>query len=244
MKLLFDGDHISYRAASSCSPTKLKPYLEPKEAAIARADSMMHQIFQETGIFDFEFYLGGEGNWRKEIYPEYKANRKDIPRPVWLEDVREFLVTTWKAEVVNDKEVDDVCGIRLTEEGSQAICVSLDKDLLTVPGVHYNFVKKVYQSVDKRQALRYFYQQLITGDASDNVPAFDGKLRNKQPMFVEALLIPIQEMYDEVEMYKYCLQVWNNDIEMMHRNAQVLYIQKYEGDKWQPPGRKAENELS
>lgn len=185
--------------------------------------------------------MSGTGNWRKEIYPEYKANRANQPKPTYLEDVREYMLTKWKAQIVNDIEVDDMCGIRLTEEGDKALCVSLDKDLLTVPGFHYNFNTEVMQLVSPADALRNFYKQLITGDGSDNVPAFDGKLRNSTPQFVQKLLDPIAAMSDALEMYNYVKDLYS-DVNIMHRNAKVLYIQQQHGAQWQPPtGQKGEN---
>lgn len=113
---IIDGDHIVWRCAASCEPSKKKPYLEPVEEAIYRANSMMRQLLLDLGDPDYELYISGEGNWRYAIFPEYKANRKGVKKPTWLENVREHLVLEWKAQIVNDREVDDQCGIRMTEE--------------------------------------------------------------------------------------------------------------------------------
>lgn len=237
--ILIDGDHIVHRAAGSCEPTKLKPFLESREDAIARADSMMEKLLTEQlQNWDYELYIGGEGNWRKAIYPEYKANRKEKRVATWLQDVREHLVVNWKAQIINDIEVDDKCGIELTAGTEEDICVSLDKDLLTVPGCHYNFVKEKLQYVTQIQAWRNFYSQVITGDSSDNVPAFDGKFRNSVPQFIEKMLEPIQEMTEEYDMYAYALHIYCQDEsqeDIFERNAKVLWIQKKEGDMWQRP---------
>lgn len=241
---IIDGDHLVWRAAGSCEPTKAKPYLESLEDALSRAQSSFEQILLDLEDCTCEFYISGEGNWRKEIYPEYKANRKGKPSPTWLQQVREFYMMQYGAKIVNDIEVDDMCGIRLTEEGDKALCVSLDKDLLTVPGFHYNFNTKVIQQVSPADALRNFYKQLVTGDGSDNVPAFDGKLRNSTPQFVQKLLDPIAAMSDALEMYNYVKDLYS-DVDIMHRNAKVLYIQQQHGAQWQPPtGQKDENALS
>jgi hypothetical protein len=211
----------------------------------------------DLNSIDWEFYIGGEGNWRKSFYPEYKANRKDVRIPEYNEIVREHLILKYKAEIVNDIEVDDRCGIRLTQEGDNAICVSLDKDLLTVPGNHWTFVKRVRSIVSPLTALRNFYGQLITGDSSDNIPGYDGKIRSptrktedgyKYAIFLEALLEPLQEMTEERQMYAYCKDVYtrnllgNQEFEYvlrdMHRNAQLLYIWRKEADEWTPPNLK------
>lgn len=242
MKIILDADHITYRAAASCSPTKAKPFQESLTDAIWRAESMVSQIFHDLNSTDAEFYISGEGNWRYDIYPDYKANRRDIPKPMWLEEVREHLIIQYKAEIVNGKEVDDMCGIRLTQEGDNAVCASLDKDMKTVPGNHYSWetrgatwIKPAMRTlVSPYDALRNFYAQLITGDQADNIPGFDGKMRSTIPKFVQKLIDPLQEMQDEKEMYEYCHSVYV-DKSILDRNAQVLYIQRKEDDKWLPP---------
>lgn len=113
---IIDGDHIVYRAAGSCEPTKIKPTPEPCEDAIYRANQLMVRILHNLGDPDYELYISGECNWRYALYPEYKANRKDKPKPRWLEEVRAFLITNWNAQIVNNIEVDDMCGIRMTQE--------------------------------------------------------------------------------------------------------------------------------
>lgn len=251
--LIVDSDHVVWRAAGSCEPTKKKPQLEDETFAIARAEAIMADLRYTFNDAPMELYIGGEGNWRHEVYPEYKANRKDKTRPTHLNAVREFLVVKYGAHIVNEREVDDECGIRLTQEntqGNDAVLVSLDKDLKTVPGKHYNFVTRVHETVSPVQALRYFYGQVITGDQSDNVPSFDGKFRSSTPQFVAALLAPLADMTNEVDMYAHCCEVyqqhgcWEDEWQtIMHRNASVLYIQKDYNDKWQPPGHQDDSKL-
>lgn len=250
---LIDADHIVWRCAGSCEPTKAKPYRESKEDALVRAEQLMQNIVFSLNDPQLEVYISGEGNWRYAIYPEYKANRKGKPIPMWLEDVREYLLTRWNAQLVNGMEVDDMCGIRMTQE-EHAICVSLDKDLLTVPGEHYNFANQNRCYISPWEAQVRFYSQLLTGDASDNIPAFDGKFRTSVPQFVQKLLDPLTEMEEEVDMYEYVKDIWISTadcfagdapiVSLMHRNAQCLYILRKDGEYWLPPnGVQEENNL-
>jgi DNA polymerase-1 len=250
--LVIDGDHQVYRASASCGATKAKPEVEPVEVAIFRFNDMMSRLLHKYGD-NYELYIGGQGNWRYVLYPEYKSNRSNVPKPIWFNEVREHAVVQWKARLVNDIEVDDECGIRLTQEneqGNPAVLVSLDKDLKTVPGRHYNFVKDIEETVSPIQALRYFYGQVITGDQSDHVPAFDGKFRSSVPQFVQTYLNPLQEMKEEKEMYDHCCEVyqqhgcWGDEwLDILHRNASVLFIQKEYEQRWQPPGHQADSKL-
>lgn len=251
MKIILDGDHLTYRAAASCSPTKNKPYQESLEEAIWRVENMYRQIQLDLNSDDVEMYISGEGNWRYAIYPEYKANRKDQPRPLWLQEVREHMLLKYKAEIVNDIEVDDRCGIRLTQEGDNAICASLDKDLLTIPGNHYSWETRgaTWVKPAKRQivspldALRTFYKQVITGDGADHVPAFDGKFRNALPLFVEEKLKTIDMLTDEWSMWSWAKSCFVEE-ELAIRNARVLWIQRKEGDAWQEPVKNGQTHVN
>lgn len=110
--LIIDGDHISYRASSSCEPTKAKPFLEPPEVAIWRVNDLMTRILLELNSKQYELYISGEDNFRKKIYPEYKQNRTKPP-PTYLQNCREHMIMEWGAKIVNGMEVDDMCGIRM-----------------------------------------------------------------------------------------------------------------------------------
>lgn len=225
MIALLDSDIIAYRCAASANNDSL-------EVAEFRTNDMMNRILHETNAESFIGYLSGGNNFRYSIYPEYKANRKDVPKPVHLEAVKELLIKQWKCKVTDGIEADDALGI---DQDENTVICSIDKDLLQIPGKHYNFVKQEWATVSPMQGLRHFYGQIITGDATDNIPAFDGKLRNKVPIFVQKLIDPLQELMYEIEMYDYVVGVYEGDLDRLHRNAQLLYIQKKEGDAWRIP---------
>lgn len=238
---LLDGDLIAYRASASCEPTKAKPFLEPPEVAIWRLNDMIERICIATNSSEIECYLGGSDNFRYNIYPLYKANRKDKPKPTYLEACREQLVTQYGSSIVNGIETDDMLGIRQTQlDGNSRIC-SLDKDLLMVPGQHFNWVNQEFKLVSPLDGLKTFYKQLILGDKSDNIPGFDGAMRGTCPKFIEKLQAPIDSMIEEIDMYDHVFGVYfnwqgNDDIEtILHRNASLLYILKEEGKFWTPP---------
>ena len=234
--LIIDADHITHRMAASCEPTKAKPHRESLDTAINRVESTMHHIQQACGSSEYEFYIAGDNNFRKTLYPLYKANRT-ADKPMWLEDCREFCMEQYGAKIVNDVEVDDMCGIRMTamEGMEECICVSLDKDLLQIPGKHYNFVKQEFYTTTPLEGLRMFYKQIILGDESDNVPGFDGKYRGKCPQFVHKLQGPLDELSEEVAMYEHVVEVYNDDVQTVNLHAQLLYVLRREGEFWQVP---------
>ncbi len=235
---LIDADIIAYRCAASAEHND-----EP--IALWRVNDLVRRILHETNATDYIGFLSGSDNFRYGIYPEYKANRKDKPRPRHLEACKELLITEWKCKVTHGIEADDALGIEHQADESTVLC-SIDKDLLQIPGKHYNFVKNIFITVSPLDGLRSFYKQLITGDSSDNIPAFDGKFRNSLPKFVEKLLAPLDTMTKELDMYNYCFSIYKDFADLhpeekkdvlaeLHRNASLLYIMKKEDDYWTPP---------
>lgn len=165
MKALIDGDILVYRVGYTTME-------EPLGIALARMDTAVENILDETGCQEFEVFITStdKSNYRFNLYPEYKANRKQ-PKPTWYEELRLHLKDVYKAAEVFGMEADDAMGI--AQSGETVLC-TIDKDLDQIPGQHYDFVKEVHYEVCKEDAERFFYFQLLTGDRTDNVPGCKG----------------------------------------------------------------------
>ncbi len=214
---LIDGDIVAFRCAAASEDTDL-------EIACLRADKQMQDILYLSGATEYKCFLTGRNNFRKTLYPEYKANRKDKPKPKWLQDIRNFLTEQWNAEVTDGCEADDLLGVNQTE--SSCIC-SIDKDLLQIPGQHYNWVKGEFYEQSLAGGLRHFYFQLLQGDRGDNVPGIQGIGPKKAERFLEGVT-------DEKEMFELCLHLYKNDLQTMIRNGQLLWIWREQGGIWNP----------
>lgn len=218
MRALIDGDIVVYRGAASATE-------DEQWIAQARADQMIQDILADTGATSYSVYLTGSGNFRREIAPSYKANRPD-ERPTHWQAVREFLVTQHKAIICNGYEADDEMGIQQDKEGGTTVICSIDKDLLQIPGKHYNFVKKVFQEVTSDQGLKFLYMQSLIGDRSDNIIGVAGIGPVKAERALEELLP--EEWYDK------CRELYSDD-ERFHLNMKLLYIWQKPNDSWEPP---------
>lgn len=229
MIVLIDGDLITYPCAAASEKESL-------QTAESRADEAIGRILYELNSNDYELYIRGEraDNFRYQISRTYKANRASTPSPTHLEGVREHLVRLWSAEFVTGIEVDDRLGIQQTRYGIDSCIASFDKDLLQIPGNHYNFRTQVRSFVSPFDGLRNFYKQVIAGDGADNVPSFDGKIRNSIPKFVKKLQEPIDDMTEEWDMWTYTLTQFAN-ISDCERNAQLLFVLREENQHWQRP---------
>jgi DNA polymerase-1 len=111
--------------------------------------------------------LSDRKNFRKELNPEYKANRANTRKPMGLGVAQDFFKTKYLAVIWPTLEADDVLGIMATQSFDEdTIIVSDDKDLQTIAGYHYN--KGEVIEVSEQQALKNFYTQVLTGDTADN----------------------------------------------------------------------------
>lgn len=223
---LIDGDIIAYRCAAASEN-------ESKEVALLRASDLMQRILDETKAEKYLVYLTGSNNFRYRYNPEYKANRKDTPRPQWLQDVREHLVVDWKASVEDEQEADDAMGIYQMANKETIIC-TIDKDLLMIPGEHYNFVTGVHREQYTIPAIRHFYYQLIMGDRTDNIFGFDGKARQTVPKKLESTIAELESYDDELDMFEFVRNLYNDD-ERLLMNGICLWIRRNEEEIWSPP---------
>lgn len=114
-------------------------------------------------------------NFRKEFFPDYKAQRTARKPLCWLA-VRNHLLKVYSARIKPNLEADDVIGILATipNTGQDRIIVSIDKDFMTIPGKFYNMKKGTMRQISEFQADRMFMQQVLTGDTIDNFKGIPG----------------------------------------------------------------------
>lgn len=161
----------------------------------------------------------------------YKAGRGEKPK--YIKEAREYLIDMYGAKETLFGEADDAIAIRQNKE---TILCSLDKDLLMIPGVHYNlyydelfFVPEGIGGVFKLgknmkpYGLLCFYTQLLCGDDVDNIPGCQNidKLHHKNYIrfTMEYALQYLQKNGDDTEQSYFDLVV-------------EVYQHQYK-DKWQ-----------
>lgn len=157
-------------------------HLEP---AIAELDAFMGELKERLMADHVVMALSDyEQPWRKQVLPTYKAHRKPEAKPILYGPLRQYVHETYETFQRPGLEGDDVLGILLTREAGadeDRICVSIDKDMNTLPGKHFNFHKpdgdhwlaQVY-TVTLEQADRYHMMQTLTGDRTDGYPGIPG----------------------------------------------------------------------
>lgn len=145
----------------------------PAAHGIGILKQIVQAAVKEAGCGTYEAYLSptNKSNFRFTLYPDYKANRKDVIKPVNFEAIRKYAVKTLGAVVVDGMEADDMLAIRAFEAGFEnVVIVSVDKDMKQIPTYHYNWrTKGEVEKVEPLQAWRTFYTHVLMGDSVDNV---------------------------------------------------------------------------
>lgn len=188
-------------------------------------------LFDLPDVFDFEFFITGREppNFREAIAvtQPYKGNRTGTKKPEHIQALRDRLVNYWGAVVAKGEEADDLISKRMTELGDKCICISIDKDLDTVQGWHYNFRKDKLYYVGKDMALYNFYKQLLTGDRVDNIQG----VKNVGEKKAEKILA---ECDTELDMWNACVKA-HGSVERALEDAILLHMRRKDDEIWQPP---------
>lgn len=219
-KLLIDADIVAYRAAASA---------EDKNASIAksRADETVEQLIETHQAKSIEAFISGDNNFRHRIYPEYKANRKDMVRPKWLEDCKEHLVVKWGAEVTDGYEADDALAMSATSSEESTVICSIDKDLKQIAGTHWNWVKQELTTIDESEGMYNFYWHVLVGDSADNIKGCP----KIGPVKATSRL---KTGNNPEEWFEITRRVYSND-EAFLLNGQLIWLWRKEGDIWRLP---------
>jgi hypothetical protein len=222
---LIDSDWLVYRCGFASEEDSV-------EQAKARVSELLTDIvYFRLGCDDYEAYLTGKSNFRNWVAATqpYKGNRKELQRPKHYEALREHLVRLG-AVVTEGCEADDVVAIKMTEKPSSYILVGVDKDLLQIPGWHYNPVKDTIQYIEQDEADKHFWLQMLTGDRVDHIPGLYGI----GPKKAEKIL---KDCVDYASMEAAVWEAYQDKghgIDYFTEQGRLLHLQRYEGQLWSP----------
>ena len=223
MIALLDSDILCYRVGFATQEEHENTAIETM--AVFLEDLLM---FDLVDCEEHELFLTGKTNFRYDVAvtEPYKGNRKGKEKPKHLPLLREYLQTAWAAKVSEGQEADDDIAIRATQLKDDCIIVSIDKDFKQVSGWHYNFVKKEKSYVTPEEGLRFFYKQILTGDAADNIKG----LHRVGDVKATKMLADAKT---ELELYQCCVEAMGK--ERVLENARLLWLRREPNQIWEPP---------
>lgn len=187
---LLDSDIIAYAVAanseqgfnfSAAGGTDAKAV--DKKACWRRCDEVVQKHADAVKADSVVVCLSDpENNFRKELDPTYKANRKGAEKPELLMLAKEYLHEEYRSYIRPRLEADDVMGILATRPSllgkgvSDVVIVSEDKDMRTIPAKVYNpnYAHLGVLEISTLEAIQFHLWQTITGDVTDGYPGCKG----------------------------------------------------------------------
>jgi hypothetical protein len=173
MRALIDADVLTYSIGSFTNPHPFLKDADGEKVLMPCSSAAIHafceadivKIMEGAGCDSYELFISHDDNFRKEVaktHP-YKFKRADNEKPYHHATVKDYFVDVKGATVVPGIEADDALALAQTMD--TVIC-TIDKDLLMVPGLHWNWRKDELKEVDYDEGLHWFLTQLLTGDWS------------------------------------------------------------------------------
>lgn len=127
--LLIDGDIVLYKPCCIFNEDT-----DEARNQIGRLIlSKINQLMASSEADSYRFFVTTKKNYRDYIADDYKANRKDIVRPVNLSWAKKYCVDMFGAESIGYLEADDLLAIF---QDDTTVIWSTDKDLRQVGGMH------------------------------------------------------------------------------------------------------------
>lgn len=194
---LIDADSIYFRVACVTKNQKdIRKGIDHTMKEIER--EVMTATFEEVTMM---VAVKGRGNYRKDLFPEYKAQRKPLEEDMKaaLNYGHNYMVEKWSAVQADGMEADDLVSIwayEAREAEEQYVICGIDKDLRQIPGNHYNFGKKEHDFIDDDTANLNLMLQCLTGDSTDNIPGIKGIGPKKAATILNG--VPMARRWDRV----------------------------------------------
>jgi 5'-3' exonuclease len=207
-------------------------------------DIMLKNIINGSKSHSHQIFISGDNNFRRDIatIKPYKENRSNSKKPVHYEYIREYLIENYPTIISDGAEADDYLSFNQYPEFLKAkkskrkrdcntIICTIDKDLRTVPGYHYNITSQKIDWVTPTQANRFFAKQMLMGDNVDNIPGISylsGGSKKIGPKTADKILDgkrSIKNLYEAVStVYKeYAGDNWESSLQEI---GSLLWMQR------------------
>lgn len=242
MRAVIDADVIVYQACIAATVTAehelggdvvLQDFMSVAHGEDT-FDALVQSVKDQVETEDVLLVLSAAENFRKEVYPRYKHNRKGI-RPIGWSSMRAHAQDAYGAFYKTPLEGDDLVGIYGGVPGN--VIVSIDKDLRTVPGLHLDNATGELIEIDEQAADRWWMTQTLTGDSVDGYPGCPGIGKVRAERMLEECEPVLADMWPVVVAAFEKQGLTEDDALVQARLARILRPNDYDGESitlWQP----------
>jgi len=235
MRLLVDADIVIFRFASAFSEPDVdwgngvKTKGSNFNMAKASLDKFVKYLQGRTFSTKVTMCLTDQVNFRYSVLPTYKYNRAGQQKPELYKPLKKYVELGYECKTKPGLEADDVLGIMATLDPHNTCIATIDKDLLQIPGRHFNWDWDRVFHCDIVDCDNYFYQQILTGDPGDGYKGIPG--------IGIARACKLLEMYNHDHMWEEIVESYadhgltEKDALQQARVARMCRAEDYDFDK-------------
>tara|TARA_R110002167_G_scaffold149240_2_gene342466 strand:+ start:341 stop:1183 length:843 start_codon:yes stop_codon:yes gene_type:complete len=183
--LIIDADSIMYFATHFPESSLMEFPTEQDriEEAKYRTKSKIHEIHNNIdsyyNIQETFMFIGGGNNFRYDIFPNYKSNRKNKNELIPI--IADYMLEELNAIPSVGAEADDyVYNATVLSKGA-CVVAAIDKDVLyncpDIPFYNYRSYKDTlgeFKCIDKLESRLAIASQVVIGDSGDGIPGAKG----------------------------------------------------------------------
>lgn len=179
--LIIDADSIMYFSthfpedALMEFPTEEDRIEEAKYRTRTKLQEIQNNVEEWYNIQETFVFIGGGNNFRYDIYPEYKSNRKD-KNPL-IPVIADYMLHELGAIPSKGAEADDYVYNATVMSGGKCVVAAIDKDVLyncpDIPFYDYRSYKDIlgqFKSIGKLESRLAIASQVVIGDSGDGIP--------------------------------------------------------------------------
>lgn len=180
--------------------------------------TIYNKIEEYFSIKQIYLCVKGDNNPRKQWLPSYKTHRPETPAIV--NHLHKVLLEKHNAFKAPIGEADDAIKTLSDLLQNKGIICGIDKDLLTIPGIHYNYSKNIFKFITEKEARYNFWTQVLVGDSTD----FENLSPKIGKKYAEKVLnINFSEEEYEEAVFTGFLKAWKNDINLAKEKMELSY---------------------
>lgn len=218
---IVDADFLPFFV---CHNKKNEPEKTLKDC-IKLVDDFVFSILVNTNADEYTGFLTKGKCFRYQVNPDYKANRKYVDLPKYLDEIKQHIANKYNFTWQEGYEADDLCESVRNEYSKKAYnctLVSPDKDLLNLEGINYNPRTNELIKIDKNQAYYSLWSSMLVGDSADNISGCKGI----GPVGAKKILSAVEpDNYKSIVLNEYC-KIYGEykGILEFYKNYRCLYI--------------------
>jgi 5'-3' exonuclease len=180
--LLIDADSIVYTTTyfpddGIIEFNSEEEYIEEVKFRIRnKIQEITNNVEEWYNIKSTLLFVGGKGNFRYSIYPDYKKNRRDVVKSEYFPIACKYIVEELRAIESHGAEADDFVIDCAKECEGNCVIASIDKDVLfyapNIPIYDYRSHHDVlgeFKHINEKEARLARATQIITGDSTDGI---------------------------------------------------------------------------